>query len=179
MAEPRPPADRVTAAVRALAEPIANEAGASLEEVRLHGSGEARTLLVTVDHPDGVGIELITEVTRGLNAALDADEDLVPGSYTLEVSSPGVDKAIRTIAQLERSVGLDVRLQLTPERPTKLQAEMDGRLHAVDLADDAAPSPDGSDPIGSIPGTLTLNLKGRMKKLDLAIIDHAKVVLPW
>lgn len=163
--------DPLVAALRALAAPVVEEAGAELVEVKVHGPRGGRTVLVTVDHPDGVGIDLVAEITRGVSSALDADEDLVPGSYTLEVSSPGVEVPLRTRRQFERNVGRDVRVQLTRERPPKTPGEITGRVVAVEepgQKDDADAGP-----------VLVLNVKSRQQRVALAHVDHGKIVLPW
>lgn len=159
--------DRLTSAVRALAAPLVAGAGATLEDVRVHGPRDGRTVQLTIDHDDGVGIDLVAAITRDVSGALD-DEDVVPGSYTLEVTSPGVDRPLRSVRDFTRNVGRDVRLQLTPDRPDKLPGEVTGRI--ADVEGDVAAGEDV---------TVVLNIKGRPKRVALAHIDHGKVVLPW
>jgi ribosome maturation factor RimP len=80
-----------TERVRALAAPIAAEAGAELVDVEFAGG----ILRVTIDRDGGVGLDVITAVTRDLSRALD-EADPIPGRYTLEVSSPGLERPLRT-----------------------------------------------------------------------------------
>ena len=123
-------------------------------------------MAVTIDHDEGVGIDLVADVTRGLSRALDDDEDLIPGSYTLEVSSPGVDRPLRARQDFERNVGRDVRVQLTADRPPKMAGEVTGRVKQVDVDDE----------LGDV---VVLNVRSRDVRVPLAAVDHAKIVLPW
>jgi ribosome maturation factor RimP len=75
------------------------------------------TLRVTVDRPGGIDIDAIAEVTRAVSRALD-DADPIPGSYHLEVSSPGLERTLRTPAHWQGAVGERVKV--------KLRAEVDG-----------------------------------------------------
>ena len=163
--------DRLVASLRALAEPIVTDAGAELVDVKVQGPKGGRTVKVTVDHDDGVGIDLIAEVTRAMSRALDDDEDLVPGRYTLEVTSPGVDVPLRTARHFARNVGRDVRVQLTKDRPAKTPGELTGRVVEVTTAGE------GDDP--STGDVVVLDVKSRQHRLALDHIDHGKIVLPW
>ena len=73
-----------------------------LELVDLENRG--RVLRVVVDRVGGVDLEGVAEATRVVSAALDR-ADPVPGRYTLEVSSPGVERPLRTPAHFARAVG--------------------------------------------------------------------------
>jgi len=72
-------------------------------------SGLAR---VTVDRPGGVDLEAIAEATRAISEALDEHDPLPGHRYTLEVSSPGVERPLRTPAQFARAVGEEVSVRL-------------------------------------------------------------------
>lgn len=74
--------------------------------------GRTRSLLrLYIDAADGVGLEDCARVSRQLGAALDV-EDVLPGAYTLEVSSPGLDRPLFTPAHYRRFVGAEVRVHL-------------------------------------------------------------------
>lgn len=94
--------------VRALAVPIAAEQAVDLVDVE-HQAGVLR---VTIDAAGGVGIDEITRLSRALSRALD-EADPVPGRYTLEVSSPGLERPLRTPEHFVRAVGSIVNLKLT------------------------------------------------------------------
>lgn len=98
------PADRV----QQLVVPILDDLGLELYDLEQAG-GVVRVL---VDSPDGVGLDAITRTTRLLSRALD-DDDSITGSYTLEVSSPGLERPLRTPAHFERAVGSLVTVKTT------------------------------------------------------------------
>ena len=77
--------------VRALVEPIV--AGLGLELFDLEQAGAV--LRITLDKPGGVDVADLTETTRAVSRALD-EHDPIPGQYTLEVSSPGLERQLRT-----------------------------------------------------------------------------------
>lgn len=87
--------------IRELVEPIVHDLGLELYDLEHNGS----TLAVTVDRPSGgVDLEAITSVTRALSRALD-DADPISGRYQLEVSSPGLERVLRTPAHFAGAVG--------------------------------------------------------------------------
>jgi len=110
--------------VRELVEPLLAGAGLRLWDVEHAGS----TLRVTVDRDGGVDLDALAEATRVVSDALDR-ADPVPGRYTLEVSSPGVDRTLRTPAHFRHTVGADVTVKTTPGREER---RLEGRLEAAD-----------------------------------------------
>jgi ribosome maturation factor RimP len=95
--------------VRELVEPLITQPDVVLYDVEYTGG----TLRVVLDRPGGVDMAVITEVTRAVSAALD-EADLLAGSYTLEVSSPGLERALRTPEHFAGAVGSQVRVKLRP-----------------------------------------------------------------
>jgi ribosome maturation factor RimP len=93
-----------------------------LDDLQLSG----RTLRVVVDKEGGIDLDHITDVSRGLSRLLDANEDLVPDSYNLEVTSPGLERHLRRPRQYEKAVGRAVRVKTTDGRA------LTGTLVAVD-----------------------------------------------
>jgi ribosome maturation factor RimP len=97
-----------TRRVREILTPILDAKALEVFEIDWAG----KTLRVVVDRPDGtVGIDDCTAVSQFLSAALDV-EDLIPGSYRLEVSSPGLDRPVRTLEEFRRFVGRLCRVHL-------------------------------------------------------------------
>lgn len=95
--------------IRALAEPLVAAVGLELWDVEV-GGGIVRIL---VDRPDGIDIDVLADASHALSDALDERDDLVPaGRYTLEVSSPGIERTLRTPAQYRRFLGSDVAVKL-------------------------------------------------------------------
>jgi ribosome maturation factor RimP len=112
--------DRVTERIV----PILDDLGLSLYDVEQAGG----TLRILVDRPGGASIDLITTATRLISRALDADE-VVPGSYTLEVSSPGLERPLRTPDHFRGAVDSQVRIKTVEGHDPR---RIDGRLVAAD-----------------------------------------------
>ena len=102
---------RARADLRRLLEPGVNALGFELVDVELAGQGRHATLRVYIDNPQGVDVEDCADVSRQLSALLDV-EDPLPGGYTLEVSSPGLDRPLVTPAHYRRFAGETVKLLL-------------------------------------------------------------------
>jgi ribosome maturation factor RimP len=99
--------------LEALAERAAGLSGLEVAEVELKGSGSKRVLRVFVDKADGVSIEDCEVVSRQLSQLLD-ETDAIPGEhgYTLEVSSPGVERKLSKPKDFDRFTGQKVKLVL-------------------------------------------------------------------
>lgn len=99
--------------IREMLRPILTSLELDLFEVERSG----RVLRVVVDRPGGtVGIEDCTRVSEFLSHALDV-EDPIPGSYALEVSSPGLDRPLRSLDEFRRFTGRLCRLKLVEPGP--------------------------------------------------------------
>ncbi|MES3038815.1 MAG: ribosome maturation factor RimP [Bdellovibrionota bacterium] len=95
-----------------LASQVAEQKGCVLYDLEMVGAGKHRVLRVFIDKTEGVGIEECTSVTHGLNEVLDADEDVIPGGpYSLEVSTPGVERILRLPWHFEKAVGQKIWLK--------------------------------------------------------------------
>ncbi len=112
--------------VYALAEPIATECGVSLWDVRYEKEGSGMFLRIILDKPDDyITIDDCENVSRALSDKLD-EEDFIPDSYHLQVSSPGIDRALRTPEHFAAYLGKPVTLKLI--RPFEGQREFKGTL---------------------------------------------------
>lgn len=89
-AQPAPPDSAVESAVR----DAVREAGFDLEDLAQVRAGTRWLLRVVIDSDEGVGLDDIATASRAVAAALDERDDLLAGSYTLEVTSPGVDRPL-------------------------------------------------------------------------------------
>jgi ribosome maturation factor RimP len=96
--------EQTVTAVRDALAPIVAGLGFGLYDVELNGTGAGRTLRVTIERAGGVDLDAITEVTRAVSPVLDAEPALA-GSYLLEVSSPGLERALRTPAHFTGARG--------------------------------------------------------------------------
>jgi ribosome maturation factor RimP len=100
----------ITERVQALVDPIAHDMEVEVVDVE-QVDGAIR---VSVDQPGGIGIDEITKVTRALSRALD-EADPIPGRYTLEVSSPGLERPLRLPRHFQGAVGATVTLKTLPD----------------------------------------------------------------
>jgi ribosome maturation factor RimP len=73
--------------------------------------GRFSTLRVYIDHAQGVDVDMCANVSRQVSAILDV-EDPIAGEYNLEVSSPGLDRPLFTLAQYELNIGQTISLRL-------------------------------------------------------------------
>jgi len=97
--------------IREITERVAHAHGLEVVEVELRGAGKSRMLRIYIDQPAGVTLSECESVSREVGTILDV-EDVVPGgSYTLEVSSPGLDRKLLRAADYERFAGSLVKLQ--------------------------------------------------------------------
>lgn len=110
---------------RRLIEPGVEALGFELVDVRLAGSGRSRVLRVYIDIPGGVTVEDCAEVSEQLSAILDV-EDPIRERYTLEVSSPGLDRPLMQPKDFRRFSGETVKLRL--RQPRAGQRNFRGRL---------------------------------------------------
>jgi len=98
-----------------LVEPLLANLGYELVELELstgHGSGMLR---VYIDRSEGVGIEDCERVSREISALLDV-HDPIPTAYRLEVSTPGLDRVLRTPVHFARFAGVRVEVELVAPR---------------------------------------------------------------
>lgn len=96
-------------------EPLVARQGCELVELEFAPGRTHGMLRVYIDRPEGIGVEDCERVSREISALLDAT-DPIPTSYSLEVSSPGFDRVLRTRAHFERFVGSRVHVELTAPR---------------------------------------------------------------
>ena len=97
-------------AVRAAAEPVLSSLGLELVDVESVGSGRARTLRLTVAREGGIDLDTLAEANRPVSDALDA-VDALAGPYTLELSSPGLERPLRRPAEFRRFVGTTISVK--------------------------------------------------------------------
>jgi ribosome maturation factor RimP len=91
---------------------IAEREGCILYDMEMVGIGNGRTLRIYIDKADQVGIEDCSNVSKGLNQILD-EEDVVPGGpYSLEVSTPGIDRHLKRPWHFEKVIGKKIWVKL-------------------------------------------------------------------
>jgi ribosome maturation factor RimP len=106
--------------------PVVAAIGMDLESVRMSVAGKRRLLRIVVDSDHGVNLDEAADVSREISAALDAGNVLGEVPYTLEVSSPGVDRPLTEPRHWRRARGRLVRVKVTGE------GAVEGRVLAAD-----------------------------------------------
>ena len=109
--------------------PVIAAAGMDLESVRVSAAGRRRLLRVVVDSDRGVSLDDAAAISRNLSAALDATPVMGDFPYTLEVSSPGVDRPLTDPRHWRRAVGRLVQVTAADAGPISgrvLAADSDG-----------------------------------------------------
>lgn len=138
----------------ALLEPAVAAMGLELADIDLY-LGRRGVLRLYIDRAGGVTVDDCQRVSEQVGALLDV-EDPLPGSYTLEVSSPGFDRRLRTQAHFERFVGERVRIELRDAREGR--RNFTGRLTGLES------------------GNVLLEVDGEMWQLPLNDIAVARLV---
>ncbi len=98
--------------VRDLAEAVARRRNLTLWDVELGGQPGRQLLRVFVEGPDGVDLDTVAEVSEEISRGLDL-RDPLPGRYTLEVSSPGLERNLKRPAHFAASIGRAVVVKTT------------------------------------------------------------------
>ncbi len=150
----------VVEAVRELADRVAAGYGLVLFDVQFRREAAGMVLRVMIDRPgpagtaeESVSVEDCAHVSRDLSALLDV-EDVIPNAYTLEVSSPGLDRPLRHADDYRRFAGR--RAKVVMRQPIDGQGYFKGRLGGVE---DGALLIDGDD--------------GRRHRVPLDVISRA------
>lgn len=139
--------------------PIVASLDLTLYDVTLTG-GDRPTLTVLVARPGGVDLDTLETATRTVSAALDAS-DPVPGRYLLEVSSPGLERPLRTMEHFAGAIGEMVTVKHRDDAGSV--ERLRGELVAADA--DAA--------------TITIASDTRAQTLPFAAVESARTVFEW
>ncbi len=101
--------------VRALAEPVAESLGCWLWDVEYVKEGARRVLRITIDSEEGVNIEDCEQMHRAMDPILD-EADPIEEAYYLEVSSPGIERELKSEEHILACEGWDVEVRLYAPR---------------------------------------------------------------
>ncbi len=154
---PVPPlTDSLEQRVRALAEDAIADTDLFVVGVEVKGFQGSRVVSVYLDGPQGAGSDDLVKVSRSLGFVLET-EDVVKGSYRLDVSSPGADRPLQDPRQFPRHVGRE--LAVTFERGEDQLMTAQGEMTAADG--------DG------------ITLDGHAEPISYDSIREARVQLPW
>ncbi len=153
--------DRVIAAV----EPVLRAHGVEGVELLWRTDRDGRVLELTVERPDskvpgaGITIDLCSEISRDLSAALDV-ADVIPQSYRLQVGSPGLERNLYSTRDYARFAGQNARLKL--REAVDGQRVLHGTLHGLD--DD---------------GRVVIETERGEIGLEIDVIDSARLQFDW
>jgi len=145
--------------IHALLEPTIERLGYELTDLEVRLSGNGGLVRLTIDKPDGIDLEDCQKVSLAASALLDV-EDPVPGNYSLEVSSPGLDRKLTKVEHFQRFEGETLKVTmrfpivgrrrfrgtLVSSDDENIVVEVDGESHSLPLAmiDTARLVPDGT-----------------------------------
>ncbi|MBP9955535.1 ribosome maturation factor RimP [Geopseudomonas guangdongensis] len=118
--------------LQALLAPVVEALGYQCWGVEFISQGRHSLLRVYIDHADGILIDDCEKVSRQISAVLDV-EDPVSGEYTLEVSSPGMDRPLFTLEQFAAHAGEQVKIRL--RSPYEGRRNFQGVLRGVEEQD--------------------------------------------
>jgi len=148
--------ERITGIANEIAQPM----GIEIVEIELLGAGKQRVLRIFIDRPDGVSHADCEFVSQKVGDALDA-EDLIPGeNYTLEVSSPGVERKLTKPADFQRFAGQKAKIVM--REAVEDQKFWEGVLRGVE-----------GEAVVIEPA------EGRLLHIPLAIIKRANLKFEW
>lgn len=91
-----------------------NAESLELDDLEIAGTGGRRIVRVVVDAEGGIDVDRLADTSRGLSRMLDA-QDLIDGSYTLEVTSPGLERKLRRPRHFEKSIGRTLIVKTTKD----------------------------------------------------------------
>lgn len=116
--------------VREIVERIVEAEGMELVEAQLLGGGKHRVFRLYIDRLSGVTHDDCEKISRLVSEVLDAGDLIAGGAYTLEVSSPGVDRPLVKAKDYERFLGSKVKIEL--KEPIEKSRRFTGKLASFD-----------------------------------------------
>ena len=140
--------------VRSVALRVTADRGFELVDVEMKRAAGGTLVRLYVDKPGGIGLDDLQSVSEEVSAILDA-EDPIEGHYTLEVSSPGADRPLRSPDDFRRFVGRPAKVVVT--EAVEGQMHFDGRLVALE----------GDD--------IVLEVGKKTRRIPLARVSRAKL----
>ena len=149
----------VASKIEEIAQRVAESEGMELVEVEVKGGGGNRFVRISIDKPDGVTHADCELVSQQVGTILDV-EDVVPGHYTLEVSSPGVERKLLKPTDYQRFQGKKIKVTL--REPIEGRRNWDGTL------------------AGFEDGVIALDAgQGKTVRFDLGQVQKANLKFEW
>jgi ribosome maturation factor RimP len=126
--------DSVVDKIESMVLPLVTALGLELFEIEYKREGRQMILRIFIDKEGGITLDDCAAVSRELSALLDV-EDIIPGKFTLEVSSPGLNRPIRSLADYDRYIGKLVKVRTfapTADDSGNLRKTFLGKLVGID-----------------------------------------------
>jgi len=118
--------DAIIEKVQEITERVAGDAGLEVVDVQMLGGGGSRLLRIFIDKPEGVTHADCEHISQHVGTILDIEDVIPGGKYTLEVSSPGLERKLARPREFERFVGKKVKVVL--RQPVENQRTWVGAL---------------------------------------------------
>jgi ribosome maturation factor RimP len=145
--------------VKEIAERVGGSEGIEIVDVELLGGGRSRVLRLFIDKPSGVSHADCELMSQQVGTILDVEDVIPGGAYTLEVSSPGVERKLSKPKDFERFVGQKVKILL--KEPVENQRRWEGNL------------------AGYSDGLITLDSAGKSVSFNLEQVEKANLKFEW
>lgn len=154
--------EAIIARVRTLTEPVITDVGIELVDIEYGGGRGGHILRFLIDKPSGVTLDECVMMNKKIAEILDIEEP-IPHRYTLEVSSPGMDRPLKTVRDFERAAGK--RVKIITSIPIENTTVHVGRLEACE------------------PGTVMISVScspnGQYRSIPLDVIQKAHREVEW
>jgi ribosome maturation factor RimP len=144
--------------IEEIAQRVAGSEGIEVVEVEVKGGGQNRFVRISIDKPTGVSHADCELISHQVGTIMDV-EDVVPGHYTLEVSSPGVERKLLKPADYERFHGKKAKVTL--RLPVDNQRHWEGTL------------------AGYTDGVISLDSNGRQIRFPFEQVEKANLKFEW
>jgi ribosome maturation factor RimP len=141
--------------------PVVESLGLELYDLEVLGAGRNRVIRVVIDRDGGVDLDAITAATEAVSPVLDHDpkvDAVLRGSYTLEVTSPGLERTLREPRHFQRALGATVSVK------TGQGSDATRRRGVLASVDDSG---------------FELEADGRRERIDYADVIQARTVFEW
>jgi len=148
----------ISSRIEEIAERVARSEGIEVVEVEVKGGGKNQFVRISIDKPEGVSHADCEMISHQVGAILDV-EDVVPGHYTLEVSSPGLERKLIKPRDYERFQGKKAKVTL--REPVESQRHWEGTL------------------AGYADGIVSLDANGRQIRFPLDQVAKANLKFEW
>jgi ribosome maturation factor RimP len=144
--------------IRELARPLLREGALELVDLEYRQERKGWTIRLFLDREGGITLDELAGVSRELSTLLDV-ENIIPQAYTLEVSSPGLERPLKKEADFERYTGRKAKIKLS--QPVSGEKDYQGILKGVEA------------------GEVLLEEASGVRKIPLAVIKKARLIFEW